>query len=550
MSCCRIEILPNESKIDQLQNDLFRARYDANYYKDLHRRNVVARERIQYDHDAEIRKLKQRHKEEVNCLEETIRKLQAKLRLRERQLFGKKSEQGANDSKSLNKDKSTLNRGQQHGKKSPPKRDYAHLPIVSEMQEIPENECICPCCNAPYADMGATEDNDVIEVKVQAHVRRLKRKKYRRTCNCQSQPVILTAPQAPKVLSKSHLGNSVWVHFLMQKFWHGQPLHRVIQGLESHSLSVPVGTVVGGFRRLLELFRMIYQMIVEKSLSDKHWHADETGWKVFEALEGKANHRWFLWIFRSNSTAIFVLDPSRSAKVVEAFFGDHSKGIISCDRYRAYFCFVSKAEGRFLIAYCWVHIRRDFLAVIKDWPAHESWGMNWVQEIRYLYHLNDLRVAHEKNSSKFLDYHQKLEEAIIAFKKKADQQRADKQLAEPCRKILESLDRHWHGLTTFIAHHTVPMDNNTAERGLRGGAVGRKNYYGSGSVESAEFTAIMFTIIQTLLIWGINPQAWFSGFFDFAGSDWGKDFKRWLPWNMSSEQKSELSLKKYHDPPH
>ena len=154
--------------------------------------------------------------------------------------------------------------------------------------------------------------------------------------------------------------------------------------------------------------------------------------------------------------------------------------------------------------------------------------MNWVQEIRYLYHLNDLRVAHEKNSSKFLDYHQKLEEAIIAFKKKTDQQRADKQLAEPCRKILESLDRHWHGLTTFIAHHTVPMDNNTAERGLRGGAVGRKNYYGSGSVESAEFTAIMFTIIQTLLIWGINPQAWFSGFFDFAGSDWGKDFRELL----------------------
>src|SRR3990170_6859829 len=58
-------------------------------------------------------------------------------------------------------------------------------------------------------------------------------------------------------------------------------------------------------------------------------------------------------------------------------------------------------------------------------------------------------------------------------------------------------------------HAEVPMDNNTAERGLRGGAVGRKNYYGSSSIQSAEFTAIMFTIIQTLLIWNINPHAWF-----------------------------------------
>lgn len=94
------------------------------------------------------------------------------------------------------------------------------------------------------------------------------------------------------------------------------------------------------------------------------------------------------------------------------------------------------------------------------------------------------------------------------------------------------------------------MDNNTAERGLRGAAVGRKNYYGSGSLESAEFTAIMFTIIQTLLLWKVNPQAWFSGFFDFIGGDWEKDFEHWLPWNMSSERRAELSLKKPHDPPH
>jgi len=550
MSCNPIEILPNDPEIVQLRKNLVQARWEANLYKNYHHRNVAIRERVQYEHDAEVRKLKQKHKAEVEQLEETIKKLQAKVKLRERQLFGKKSEQGAASSESLNKNKSKLNRGQQHGKKSPPKRDYSHLPVVPEVQEIPKNERICPCCNVPYADMGATEDSDVIEVEIEAHIRRLKRKKYRRTCNCQSQPVILTAPQALKILPKSHLGNSVWVHFLLQKFWHGQPLHRVIQGLGSHGLSVPVGTVVWGFLRLLVFFRAIYQMIMEKSLLDKHWHADETGWKVFETFEGKANNRWFLWIFRSSSAAVFVLDPSRSAKVVEKFFGDESKGIISCDRYRAYFCFVSKSDGRFLIAYCWVHVRRDFLAVAKDWPIHESWGMDWVQEIRNLYHLNGLRIAQSKGSQAFLACQRNLENAVAIFKRKADKQLENKYLPGSCRKALESLNRHWQGLITFVEYSEVPMDNNTAERGLRGSAVGRKNYYGSGSVESAEFTAIMFTIIQTLLIWGINPQAWFSGFFDFIGGDWGKNFEHWLPWNMSSEQVAELSLKKHHDPPH
>jgi transposase len=549
MSCRQIEILPNESEIIQLRKDLFQARYDANFYKYHYQNGIAIRERMQHEHAVEVLKLRQKHRAEVEQLEETVRKQQAKIKLRERQLFGKKSEQSSTNNESLGKNKSKLKRGQQRGKKSPPKRDYSHLPVMPEVQDIPECERVCPCCNALYADMGSTEDSEVIEVKVQAHIRRLKRKKYRRTCSCQSQPVILTAPQAPKVLSKSHLGNSVWIHFLMQKFWHGQPLHRIIQGLESHGLSIPVGTVIWGFLRLLVLFRAIYQAIIEKSLSDKHWHADETGWKVFEALEGKANNRWFLWVFRSTSTAVFILDPSRSAKVVEDFFGDDSKGIISCDRYRAYFCFVSKSDGRFLIAYCWVHVRRDFLAIAKDWPIYESWAMNWVLEIRHLYHLNDLRIGEPKGSQAFLMHHKNLERTVAIFKQKADKQREDKKLAEPCRKALESLDRHWKGLTTFIEHSEIPMDNNTAERTLRGGAVGRKNYYGSGSLESAEFTAISFTIIQTLLIWEINPQAWFSGFFDFMGGDWGKKFDHWLPWNMSLEQLAEFSLEKHHDPP-
>jgi transposase len=334
----------------------------------------------------------------------------------------------------------------------------------------------------------------------------------------------------------------------MQKFWHGQPLHRVIQELESHDLSIPVGTVAGGFLRLLALFKIIYQAIIEKSLSDKHWHADETGWKVFEPLDGKAGNRWFLWVFRSNSTAVFILDPSRSAKVVEAFFGDDSNGIISCDRYRAYFCFASKSGERFLVAYCWVHVRRDFLAIAKDWPEYELWATDWILEIRHLYHLNALRIEESKGSQ--AEVCQKaLEEGVAIFKQKAEKQREDKNLAQPCKKVLESLDRHWHGLTTFVEHPEIPMDNNTAERALRGGAVGRKNYYGSGSLKSADFTAIMFTIIQTLLIWKINPQAWFTGFFDFIGGDWDKKFDHWLPWNMSSEQLTKLSLKKYHDPP-
>ena len=67
------------------------------------------------------------------------------------------------------------------------------------------------------------------------------------------------------------------------------------------------------------------------------------------------------------------------------------------------------------------------------------------------------------------------------------QARCEAHLREPelhlaQQKVLSSLHNHWDGLTVFVARPEVAMDNNTAERILRNPVVGRKNYYGSGSV--------------------------------------------------------------------
>ena len=67
------------------------------------------------------------------------------------------------------------------------------------------------------------------------------------------------------------------------------------------------------------------------------------------------------------------------------------------------------------------------------------------------------------------------------------------------------LERHWEGLTVFWDHPEVAMDNNAAERALRGPVVGRKNYYGSGSRGSARLAAVVFTILRDLGAGGDQP---------------------------------------------
>jgi transposase len=112
------------------------------------------------------------------------------------------------------------------------------------------------------------------------------------------------------------------------------------------------------------------------------------------------------------------------------------------------------------------------------------------------------------------------------------------------QKVLSSLQNHWNGLTVFVTRPEVAMDNNTAERILRNPVVGRKNYYGSGSVWSAHFAAIMFSVLQTLLLWGLNPHHWLSAFLQACADHGGQspaDLSSFVPWQMTAERREELS---------
>ena len=66
------------------------------------------------------------------------------------------------------------------------------------------------------------------------------------------------------------------------------------------------------------------------------------------------------------------------------------------------------------------------------------------------------------------------------------------------------MSTHWPGLTVFVEHPEVPMDNNSAERAERGPVVGRKNYYGSGAVWAGQLAAVLFSVFETLKLWGVN----------------------------------------------
>ena len=170
-----------------------------------------------------------------------------------------------------------------------------------------------------------------------------------------------------------------------------------------------------------------------------------------------------------------------------------------------------------------------------------GWALQWLGRIRELYQGNRQRLANPVDPVPQDD----LRQAVAAMRQQLDAELADPALRMPVRKVLTSLQEHWPGLTLFVDDPRIPMDNNLSERRVRGPALGRKNYYGSGALWSGQLAATLFSILATLKLWQINPRLWLTWYLQScaeAGSKAPTDIKPFLPWNLSADRRTQLCL--------
>jgi transposase len=482
----------------------------------------------------------QRAKAREDELKATIKALEAKLKLREQQLFGRKTEQGLGGSEQQAADSPPpRKRGQQRGTSGHGRRRHPELPVNEEFHDLPAEEQSCPQCGLPYAPFPGTEDSEVVEVEVKAHVRRIKRRRYQPTCTCPGRPVIITAPGPAKLIPKGAYGDSIWVQVVLDKFLFYRPTSRLLASFRLLGLNISQGTITGGLKRLASLFEPVYQAILAHNQQETHLHADETRWLVFEEVHGKVGYRWYVWVFKSASTVVYILDPSRSSTVPKTHLKEARETILSVDRYAAYKSLAKDKDGSVVLAYCWAHVRRDFLALARTRSDQEAWAMDWVAQINLVYHLNTQRLDVRDDPRAWAEADTQLRAALAHMETQREDQLADPDILAVCRKVLTSLKDHWEGLLIFVEHPEVPMDNNAAERALRGPVVGRKNFYGSGACWSGHLAVMAFSVLQTLGLWQMNPKTWLEQFFRACAEHGGTaldDVSAFLPWNMSEDE--------------
>ena len=474
-------------------------------------------------------------------LEAELAKLRATGAVLARRLFGRGSER-------QERPRSERRRGGQPGAQGHGRTPRPALGERTEVRNPPAGTRVCAGCGQPYVANGARKSS-IVEIEVSAYRRVIRRPRWRRVCECASSPMEVSAPPASRLFAGTSYGTSVWARLLFERYACFRPLNRVAAWLSDQGLPVSAGTLADGTHRFTPLFEPMAGAILARQNEAAVRHGDETTWRVQSLREEGRSSRAWLWASVSSDAVYFHVDPSRSADVAMKLFGaagPHT--VIVCDRYSAYKKLARELDGAVSLCFCWAHQRRDFIHGAAGEAQLTPWCERWIGRIALLYRLNEERLARydpvlERQGAAF--------EAAQAVLKKALESLFAQALREVAAlppqaregKALRSLLNHREGLSVFVERPSVPMDNNAAERALRGPVIGRRLSFGSDSEAGARFTAMMYSVLGTLASNGIDPLRWLDAWLMACAENGGRapgDLSAWLPWSMGAERSRAL----------
>lgn len=322
-----------------------------------------------------------------------------------------------------------------------------------------------------------------------------KRKKYRlkKEFSIEEKQVIVAASGPTKLIPGSSYSIDFATSVIVDKYLNHLPLERQCRMMASNGLTGMHTQVLYNLIRLgSEHLLPVSEKIKLEILSHKVVHSDETPWSINNNKDSDG----YMWILSNNLGSYYCFEPTRSGKVIKELL-EGFKGVVMTDGYSGYYQF-KKSENQNLVM-CHAHARRYFWDIKEDNPVAEEIIKMW-EDLFRLEHLAkdfaELKVIRETKSKLIMD---QMKTWLI---EKYPESRSESQF----RKAIGYCMNHWKELTKFLEDAIIPLTNNEAERTIRQAVMGRKNFYGSRSIDGADVAAVLYTIIESCKKFELDPK--------------------------------------------
>lgn len=421
--------------------------------------------------------------------------LERQLALRNKKIFGRSSEKRPHSGGEVERSKAPQTG---HGP-----TEQVELQLIERVHSRSEgDESTCAQCGGQLqAWDGQYEDCEEIDVIERRYVRVLhRRQKYR--CSCGA--CIETASAPPRVIPGGRYSVGFIVHAGIAKYADHNPLERQVRTMKRQGLVITSQTLWDQLNALAKVLEPLYRRVRAYLLSKAVLGADETHWPV---LDG-AKERWQVWALCADDAVYYQIEDSRSAQAAAELLGDYA-GKLMVDGYSGYQA-LKKRGGRFELLHCWAHVRRKYVEVEDLHPGSCTEVLDLIGQLYEVERVTRdgpdderARLRRERSADIVKRIHQW---ALV--------QRALPQ--SPLGKAIAYMGALWDGLGRFLHDPAAPIDNNAVERALRGVVVGRKNHYGSKSRRGTEVAAIMYSLIESAKLAGVDPHAYLCAAADAA----------------------------------
>lgn len=421
-----------------------------------------------------------------------------------------------------------------------------HLP---REEIVHDPASVCPGCGGTrFAKLG----EDVTEVleKIPARLKVIRHIRPKLSCRCCER--IVQAPMPDLPIEKGRPGPGLVANIVVSKYLDGLPLYRQSAILAREGIEIERATLADWVGHAAWWVMPLAEQIGAHVMAAPIIHTDDTPIAVLAPGNGKT---------RTGRLWTYVVDerPWQGARAPAAYYRfspdrrgerprDHLaefRGVIQADAFSGYEALARSAAERsangpigrgpptLIHAACWAHARRKFYDVFESTKspiAEEA-----LKRIGELYKIEaeitgqpaEARLAARQNRAVLiLDA---LREWLVA-------QRRRLSVKTTLAKAIQYALSRWQALTRFADDGRLAIDNNVAERALRGIAITRKNFLFLGSEAGGERAALLYTVLESAKLNGLDPQAWLADVIDrMATGHPNNRLAELLPWHWQPQ---------------
>lgn len=413
------------------------------------------------------------------------------------ELFGKSSEKFKKGHKEEKPEKP-----REKSIKKPSER-YPNVP-VRKVEIAMDSAPACSLCGETTKDSGLRETSEQLTV-IPKKFEIIETSRVIYNCAC-CNGSLHTTPLPARIMEGSSYSDEMMMDVALSKYCDLIPVGRYAAiAARSGVKDIPPHSLIECTHYVASFSISIYDAIEKELMDNLILQADETPHRM---LEGSEKSSWYLWGFSTKTAAYFECHDTRAGSVACNILKYSKCQILLTDKYSGYGSATEEANkfraknNLSLIknSYCNAHSRRYFFKAMNGY-SEATW---YLEEWSKIYKLND--DAKGKPPDEVLKIRA---EMMPIFDRMRDQAIIDILGVSEKSKLYKALNyflENFDGLTLFITNAEVPIDNNSQERLLRSPVVGRKTWLGTHSERGARTAAILFTIVESCKLNGVNPR--------------------------------------------